>query len=220
MTTFADLARAAYCPRQLYYARKSDDSELPPSVRERIDLAFQYKALRNADDEQLAALPIDRSPAAYRRAIEAMSERAEWDALVEPSARRVYLTGNDARGIAHKVLSAVADGPIPALVSPGEPPERGVWEPQRVRAVAAAMALAWERETPVERAILEYPASGVVRTVRLTTHNRALYRRTLRTVRGLDGPPPRLTDSTKCNACAYSDRCGVQTRSLRSMLGL
>ncbi len=220
MTTFADLARAAYCPRQLYYARKNDDTEPPPSVHERIDLAFQYRELRKADDEQLAALPIDPSPAAYRRAIEATSERSEWDALVEPSARRVYLNGTDARGIAHKVLSAVEDGPIPSLVSPGEPPDRGVWEPQRVRAVAAAMALAWERETPVERAILEYPASGVVRTVRLTTHNRALYRRTLRTVRSLDGPPPRLTDSAKCEPCEYSDRCGVRTRSVRSMLGL
>lgn len=220
MTTFADLARAAYCPRQLYYARKSDDREPPPSVRERIDLAFRYRELREADDQRLAALPIDRSPAAYRRAIEAASERAEWDALVAPSARRVSLEGTDARGIAHKVLSAVDDGPIPSLVSPGEPPERGVWHPQRVRAVAAAKALAQERETSVERALLEYPASGVVRTVRLTTHNRALYRRTLRTVRSLDGPPPRLTDSTKCEPCEYSDRCGVRTRSLRSMLGL
>lgn len=220
MTTFSDLARGAYCLRQLYYARRTEDREPPSRVRDRIALAFRYGELREASDETLADLPLDRSPAAYRSAIETLRDRPDWPALAEPSARRVLLDGRDARGIAHKILSAVDDGPIPSIVSPGDPPDRGVWEPQRVRAVAAAKALAWERDAPVERALVEYPASGAVRTVRLTTRNRAIYRRTLRAVRGLDGPPPRLDETTKCEPCEYSDRCGVRTRSLRSLLGL
>lgn len=220
MTTFSDLARGAYCLRQLYYVRRAEDRKPPPRVRERIGLAFRYQELRNAGDETLADLPLDRSPAAYRSAIDVLRDRAEWPNLAEPSDRRVLLDGKDARGVAHKILSAVDDGPIPSIVSPGEPPEQGVWEPQRVRAVAVAKALAWERDAPVERAFVEYPASGVVRTVRLTTRNRAIYRRTLRAVRSLDGPPPRLDDTAKCESCEYSDRCGVRTRSLRSLLGL
>lgn len=220
MTSFSDLARAAYCPRQLYYARREDREELPPRVTARIDLAFRYRELRRADDETLIELPIRRDPAAYRDALETVRTRPEWDALTEPSDRRVLLEGKDARGIAHKVLSDVDDGPIPSLVSPGTPPEQGVWEPQRVRAVAAAKALAWERQGTVERAFVEYPASGVVRTVHLTTRNCATYRRTLRTVQTLDGPPARTEDSNKCEPCEHSDRCGVRTRSLRSMLGL
>jgi CRISPR-associated exonuclease Cas4 len=94
-----------------------------------------------------------------------------------------------------------------------------VWEPQRVRAVAAAKALSWEREATVDRALVEYPAHGVVRTVRLTTRARATYRRALRAVRSLDGPPPRLRDTAKCEPCDYRDRCGVPTRSMRSLLG-
>lgn len=219
MTTFSDLARAAYCPRQLYYARREDDRQLPPRVRDRIDLAFRYPELRRAGDETLIELPIRREPAAYRDALETVRTRDDWSDLVAPAERRVLLDGKDARGIAHKVLS-VEDGPIPSLVSPGTPPEQGVWEPQRVRAVAAAKALAWERNTSVERAVVEYPASGVVRTVRLTTRNCAAYRRTLRTVRDLDGPPARIEDSAKCDPCEYRERCGVRTRSLRSMLGL
>ena len=104
-------------------------------------------------------------------------------------------------------------------MSPGTPPERGVWKPQGVASVAAAKALAYERERPVERAVVEYPAHAVVRTVRLTTRRKAAYRRVLRTVRSLDGPPPRLDDDAKCAACEYREECGVPTRTLASLLG-
>lgn len=49
------------------------------------------------------------------------------------------------------------------MVFTGRPPEHGVWEPQSIRAVAAAKALSWEHERTVERAFVEYPAYGIVR---------------------------------------------------------
>lgn len=220
---FSALARAAYCPRQLYYHRREreagDAAPGPPeAARERVALAFRYPALRRADDAALAAAPVDPPPDAYRAALDRLAERDDWAGLCDPAARRVLLAGRDCRGVAHKLLPG--DPPTPTLVSPGDPPERGVWGPQRVRAVAAALALAWERERPVERALVEYPAHGVVRRVRLTTRNRAIYRRTLRTVRQMDGPPPRLDDDARCAACDYRADCGVGSRSLRSLLGL
>jgi CRISPR-associated exonuclease Cas4 len=125
--------------------------------------------------------------------------------------------GKDCRGVVDKVLDG--DPPTPTLVSPGRPPERGVWHPQRVRAVAVAKALAWERERPVPAALVEYPAHGVVRRAEVTTRAARAYRRTLRTVRSMDGPPPRTDDDAKCEACDYRETCGVRTRSLRSLLG-
>jgi len=83
-----------------------------------------------------------------------------------------------------------------------------------------AKALAWEREREIPAATVEYPAHGVVRTVQLTTRNRAAYRETVRTLRDLDGPPPRIDDENKCDACDYREECGVRTRSLKSLLGL
>jgi len=67
VTPFSDIARAAYCPRQLYYARREDDRAVPGEVRARIDLAFRYPTLVDAPDATLRRLPIRRSPAAYRR---------------------------------------------------------------------------------------------------------------------------------------------------------
>jgi len=215
---FGSLARAAYCPRQYYYAERDGDDEPPPEARTRRDLAFRYPELREASDGELAAEPIERSPTGYRAALDGLAARDDWDELVAPSRREVLLAGRKCRGVAHKILAG--DPPTPTFVSPGRPPERGVWRPQRVRAVAMAKALAWEQEREIPRALVEYPAHGVVRRVRLTTRNRAAYRETVRTLRELDGPPPRVDDEAKCAACDYREECGVRTRSLRSLLGL
>jgi CRISPR-associated exonuclease Cas4 len=219
MPTFTDLGRAAYCPRQLYYARRDGDDGPPAAARERQELAFRYEELRGASDAILDAVPVVPAPATYRTALERLAERDDWAGLVDPHATDVTLTGKDCHGRIGKLLDT-ADGVVPTLVSPGAPPDRGVWEPQQVRAVAAVKALSWERGESVPRALVEYPAHAVVRTVRPTTRAKAAYRRALRAVRTLDGPPPRLRDTAKCGACPYQDRCGVRTRSMRSLLGL
>jgi CRISPR-associated exonuclease Cas4 len=218
----SDLARAAYCPRQLYYARRDDDRGPPETVEEVRDLAFEYDRLADAADRRLRERPIEVPPATYRSNLADLRDRDDYDRLVDPTDRDVRLRGRDCHGVAHKLLD---DGgkevpPVPTVVSPGEPSPRGVWEPQRVRAVALALALAWEREREVPRALVEYPRYGVVRTVRLTTRNRGAYRRTLWTVRSMTGVPSRVDDDAKCDACDYRHTCGTRTRSLRTMLGL
>lgn len=223
MHAFSELATAAYCPRQCYYARREDDLEAVPDDVERVrELAFRYEELLAADDAALRAEPIDVTPLCFRRNLGcARAGLDRFDALVDPDARDVYLRGKDAHGVAHKVLEGPdGEAPVPSLVSAGSPPERGVYEPQSVRAVAAAKALARERERPVERALYEFPAHGVVRTVPLTTRRRAAYRRTVRALDAMDGPPPRIDDDAKCDACQYRAECGVRTRSVRSLLGL
>ncbi|MGQ3328975.1 MULTISPECIES: Dna2/Cas4 domain-containing protein [Halorubrum] len=220
MTPFSDLARAAYCPRQLYYARRENDPDVPDEARARIDLAFRYPALADAPDATLRRLPIRRSPAAYRRNLSRLRERDDYAALVDPTHERVFRAGKECRGTVHKVLAGGAAGepPVPAVVSPGEPPENGVWEPQAVKAVAVAKAVAWEREREIPRALVEYPSVGTVREVRLTTRKKAAYRRALRAARAIDGPPSRVDDD-RCSACEYRERCGTGRRTLRSLLG-
>lgn len=220
LTAASALGRAVYCPRQLYYARRDDDFSPPEEVRERRALADRYPELLQSDDATLRALPLAVAPDEFRENLETLSERPDWESLVEPAARDVLLTGKDCRGVAHKLLEPEAEAPTPVFVSGGVPPPQGVWEPQAVRAVALAKALAWEREREVPETLVEYPAVGEVRTVRVTARRAARYREALRTVRSLDGPPSRLGDDAKCDACDYRQQCGVTSRSLRSLLGL
>ena len=222
MLAFSDLRTAAYCPRQLWYARQADRSP-PDSVAAVRDLATRYDdALANPDgvdadaagslDSDLLAVPV----AAWLERVRGVREREpRFVDLCDPAGVDVFLSGRECHGVASKVLPGP---PIPSLVSPGRPPEQGVWEPHAVWAVAAAKALAWERERRVDEAIVEYPRYGVVRRVRLTTRKKAAYRRTVRTVRELDTIPSRLEDTSKCESCRFAEECGVNTGTLRSRL--
>lgn len=211
----SDLALAAYCPRKLYYARQ-DDRTPPDVAAEARRLSRSYSDLRLASDVALSSMAIAVPPAEFRTALERSRSRLDaWEALTVPAETERFVRGKDVHGRLAKVL---ADPLAPVLVSPGEPPESGVWHPQSVRAVGAAKALSWRESSPVETAFIEYPRHGVVRRIAITTRRKADYRRTLRAVRALDGPPPRLHDEARCGACEYAEECGVRTRSLRSML--
>jgi CRISPR-associated exonuclease Cas4 len=229
----SDLATATFCPRQLYYARQADDRSPPPEEKAKQSLAFRYPELRAMSDDELRNLPLSVPLPEYRENLDRLAERPDWAELCDPSGRDVLLTGKDCRGIADKILergSDEGDGgesdgappvpPVPTLVSGGEPPENGVWEPQAVRAVGIAKMLAWERGREIPHALVEYPTAGVVRRVRLTVRRTARYRGVLRTVQAIDGPPARIGDDAKCKACDYRAECGVKTRSLRSLFGL
>jgi CRISPR-associated exonuclease Cas4 len=218
MHAFRDLETAAYCPRKLYYRRREPDAdrEPPAEVRERRALAFAYERLLDSKPARKAA-PLAVAPATFRDRLRAARDRLDcWPELVDPADREVLATGREARGVVHKVLT---DPLRPAMVFTGQPPEQGVWNPQSVRLVAAAKALAYTHETPVEDAIAEYPTYGVVRRIDLTTRRKAAYRSAIRTADRIDGPPSRVDNDAKCQPCEFRTQCGTRTRSLRSLLG-
>jgi len=215
--TFRELETAAYCPRKLYYRRRDGPPDVPEEIARIRALAHDYERLLT-DDAALLAAPIEPAPATVRERLRAASERVDdWNGVVDPAEREVYLAGKDARGVAHKLV-ATDDGAVPSLVFAGRPPEQGVWEPQTVRLVAAAKALAWERERDIDIAYAEYPAYGVIRRIDVNARRAGVYRRAVRTADSIDGPPGRVRNDAKCEPCEFSDDCGVKTRSLRSML--
>ncbi len=208
--TFSDLAVAAYCPRKLDYRRE----EGPPPRAERVsELAFAYPSLRTRTDAELRERPIAVPPGTYRERLARLADGDRWDLLTEPEERNTLLEGKDCRGYAAKIGSE----PAVTVVSPGAPPENGVWKPQGVKAVAAAKALSWREGEQVERAFVEYPAHAVVRDVSMTTRRKASYRSALRSARS-DAPRPRCGDAAKCDACEFEGECGAESRSLRSLL--
>jgi len=217
MHAFRAVETAAYCPRKLYYRRRSPDPEIPDEVEAKRQLAFEYEQLLE-DDDALTAAPIQVTPTQYRSRLGCAKARLDtWEHLVDPTDREVFLSGRECHGVAHKLLDT--DPPSLSLAFAGSPPEEGVWEPQSVRLIAAAKALSWEREQQVDRVFAEYPAYGVIRGVDVTVRRTAAYREAVRTADAIDGPPARVDNPAKCEPCEYQSECGVKTRSLRSLLG-
>lgn len=218
MHAFRDVETAAYCPRKLYYRRQSsEDVPTPEAVEAKRELAFHYEQLLT-DDDALEAAPIEVTPTQYRSNLGCVRARLDcWDEIANPAVREAFVQGRDCHGIVHKLLAT--DEPTLSLVFAGRPPRQGVWQPQSVRLVAAAKALSWERETEVGRAFAEYPAYGIVREIEIDVRRTATYRAAVRTASAIDGPPARTNQRSKCTPCEFQPKCGVRTRSLRSLLG-
>jgi CRISPR-associated exonuclease Cas4 len=217
---FRDLEVAAYCPRKLYYRRRSPDEETVPAVvGERRELAYEYERLL-ANSERLREAPIEVTPTQFRSRLGSARARLDrWDELRDPAGTDVFLSGRECRGIAHKLLRSSSNPPSLSLVFTGKPPEQGVWQPQSVRLMAAAKALSWEEKTAVESVYAEYPACGAIRRVDVDARRTAAYREAVRIADSIDGPPARQRNDAKCEPCEYRPECGVKSRSLRSLLG-
>ncbi len=219
MHAFRDVETAAYCPRKLYYRRQSSErEETPEIVEQRRELAFEYDRLLT-DDAAIERAPIATTPTQYRSNLGCVRATLTcWDELTAPDASHVFVAGQECHGLVHKVLGT--DPPSLSLVFGGQPPKQGVWGPQSVRLMAAAKALSWEQELSVERVFAEYPAYGVVREIEVDARRIAAYRSAVRTADAIDGPPARTQNRSKCKPCDYQKRCGVKTRSLKSLLGV
>lgn len=220
MHAFRDVETAAYCPRKLYYRLNSPEEEsVPAVVGERREIAFEYRSLLE-NDERLREAPIEVTPTQFRSRLGCARARLDrWDDLVDPAETDAFLSGRECRGIAHKVLRSESKPPSLSLVFAGQPPERGVWQPQSVRLMAAAKALSWEEQTAVEDVYAEYPAYGVIRRIEVGARRTAAYREAVRIADSVDGPPARIKNGAKCEPCEFRPQCGVRSRSLRSLLG-
>lgn len=213
MQSFGALGIAAYCPRQLWYHRRTDDTPDRADDARAIALAYDRLRAQSIDGDRLAVTP-DAAADNIDRARQQFPDL--WPHLESPAATDVFVSGRDAHGEVAKLLGT--DPPTPTLVSAATPPDEGVWKPHAVRAVAAALAVAWESNTRIGRTIFEYPRHGIVRSVAITAQRRATYRRVLRIAKSMDAPPSRIDNDAKCGACPYQETCGVKTRSLTSLL--
>ena len=82
MHAFREVETAAYCPRKLYYRRRSPEpEEVPREVTARRELAFRYEELL-ADDAAIRDAPVAVTPTQYRSRLGAAKAGLDdWESL-------------------------------------------------------------------------------------------------------------------------------------------
>lgn len=169
-----ELKAATYCPDRDQY--RTGDAVASDHPEERRSLAFRYPQLVTAEKPLLAELPIGVPPGTYRHRLRQLRSRSVWSQLTDPADTDRPFETRDCHGTVPKVLESPTR---PVLVSASRPPAHGVWRAQEVAAVAATAGLQADREETVDRAVIEYPGHGVVRSISITPHHRRRYQQAL-----------------------------------------
>lgn len=170
----SQLRTATYCPdRDQYRGGHTAVSDHPA---ERRSLAFRYPQLIAAETPLLAELPIGVPPETYRHKLRQLRSRSIWSQLVNPADTDRQISTQDCHGAIPKVIKNPAR---PVLISASRPPAHGVWRAQTVAAVAAIAGLRSDGEKTSNRAIVEYPGHGEVRSITITPQHRRQYQRAL-----------------------------------------
>lgn len=97
---------------------------------------------------------------------------------------------------------------IPSIIKTGNPPEYGVWQPDRVQLTAYSILVEENYQAVIKRGFVEYARSGALREVAIKHHDR---RRVLRirdeVLEIKKGTIPRRIESGECNFCMYKTKC-------------
>lgn len=220
-----ELRQVAYCPRQKYYSEQDPDSSGADAVyRGVVELAYRYPELLSDPDEavETAAELSDVSPDSLLEYVD-VSDAVEslrglrdgdpetWRMVTEPERQELYVEARRIHGTVDKVVEG-DDGLRGSLVKAGSPPSRGVWPSHRVEAAGVHRLLSTRHEVS-RHLLIEYPKTGVVRTIRvrdsdLTAVDEAIDR--LSSIQ--QGEEPRRTRHRgRCRSCGYRERCGVDS---------
>ena len=189
------------------------------------ELAYVYPTVVESPDEavrlacDVAGVEVEIDPSHAAEALAEVRDKrpAVWDDIARPDREERYVEGDRLQGTIDK-LSFGDDGVTVSVINTGEPPARGVWSSERVEAAAVRRLASTVGE--IHRVVIEYPHVGAVREIDVGRDDERALERALETLEDIEeGVPPARTDNrAKCEACDFSDDCGVETRSLLTRL--
>ena len=105
-------------------------------------------------------------------------------------------------------LDRLAPGCTPSLIRTGQAPEDGVWKKDRLMLAGYALLLAETYGKRINRGLVEFPRSGIVRPVQIHSIDRARVLRIRDRVRQIkDGQLPDRPEDARCDDCQARERC-------------
>jgi len=105
-------------------------------------------------------------------------------------------------------LDRLAPGCTPSLIRTGQAPQDGVWKRDRLMLAGYALLLAETHGKRINRGLVEFPRSGLVRPVQIHSIDRARVLRIRDRVRQIkDGQLPDRPEDARCDGCQAREHC-------------
>ncbi len=105
-------------------------------------------------------------------------------------------------------LDRLAPGCTPSLIRTGRAPEDGVWKSDRLMLAGYALLLGEDQGKKINRGLVEYPRSGLVRSVQIHSIDKARVLRIRDRVRLIqEGQLPDRPEDARCDGCLAREHC-------------
>ena len=124
---------------------------------------------------------------------------------------------SDRLGLSGRLDRLVTDGHVPSIIKTGFAPDDGVWKKDRLQLAGYAMLTEERYGGRIELGQVEYPRSGVIRTVQIHSVDRGRFLRIRNRVQQIkEGRLPERPEEARCIDCEVRDKCETRM-SLASM---
>jgi CRISPR/Cas system-associated exonuclease Cas4 (RecB family) len=129
----------------------------------------------------------------------------------------LYSAKHKLTGAPNKIIK-IDEALAPSIVRLGKPPERGVWQRERLLLAAYALLIEEHYDTVVSRGFVEYLRYGVFREVVIRHRERRGVLQILRKIQKIyrSQVMPEMPDNAPCDTCRYDKVCRLTPDTLAS----
>ena len=115
---------------------------------------------------------------------------------------------SDRLGLSGRLDRLVTDGHVPSIIKTGFAPDDGVWKKDRLQLAGYAMLTEEQYGGRIEQGLVEYPRSGIIRTVQIHSVDRGRFLRIRNRVQQIkEGRLPERSEEARCIDCELKDKC-------------
>jgi CRISPR-associated exonuclease Cas4 len=111
-------------------------------------------------------------------------------------------------GLSARLDRLVRNGYRPSIIRTGMAPGEGIWKRDRLKLAGICMLIEEKYCTRIDRGLVEYPRSGIVREVQIHSIDRSRVLRLRDRIRQIkEGRLPERPEEARCDDCDLRDRC-------------
>ena len=115
---------------------------------------------------------------------------------------------SDRLGLSGRLDRLVTDGHVPSIIKTGFAPDDGVWKKDRLQLAGYAMLTEEQYGGRIEQGLVEYPRSGIIRTVQIHSVDRGRFLRIRNRVQQIkEGRLPERSEEARFIDCELKDKC-------------